>query len=93
MTSAWRRSRIWRSRSSRAWIVAADGAMTGTGGGGTTISMVPSFSALARCCACSTLLSSDMKFDLPEVSAYDAWASPNADQSRESTNAEPGIGP
>ena len=35
-------------------------------GGGTTISTVPSFSALARCCACSTLLSSDMDFDLPE---------------------------
>ncbi len=69
MTSAWRRSLIWRSRSSRAEIVAADGAMTGTGGGGTTISTVPSFSALARCCACSTLLSSDMDFDLPDVSA------------------------
>ena len=75
MTSAWRRSRIWRSSSSRADNVAADGAMTGIGGG-TTISTVPSFSALARRWACSTLLSSDMQFDLPDRVRHDALGAP-----------------
>ena len=45
--------------------------MTGIGGG-TTISTVPSSSALARRWACSTLLSSDMQFDLPDRVRRDA---------------------
>ena len=52
MTSAWRRSRIWRSSASRADSVAAEGAMTGIGGG--TIDL--DGAVLQRACATLGLL-------------------------------------